>query len=238
MNTNLVLVSGKTSTGKSACFRNMEDKAGVVYLNCENNKALPFPKGDMQVFTIADPHQVPGTLTEIEAMPEVHTVIVDSATFLMDMYETMYVNDAANTQKAWGDYAKFFKKLMNEQVNNSSKRIVFTGHTTEMPINEYLSETRVKVKGSLNDRGIEAFFSTVISTKRMLVKDLADYENDMLNITEEEEILGYKYVFQTRLTKKTSTEAIRAGIGMWDVSETFIDNDIQHVFKRLEEFYG
>lgn len=99
-------------------------------------------------------------------------------------------------------------------------------------------ETAVPVKGALKNQGIEAYFSCVISTKKVPLKKLADYKNDMLTITPEEESLGFKYVFQTRLTKDTVNERIRSPRFMWDVSETFIDNNIELVLKRLEEFYG
>ena len=36
MNDNLVLISGKSATGKSACLMNIKNPEGVIYLNCEN----------------------------------------------------------------------------------------------------------------------------------------------------------------------------------------------------------
>ena len=41
-NNHLVLVSGKSSSGKSASLLNMDKPEGVMYLNCENGKKLPF----------------------------------------------------------------------------------------------------------------------------------------------------------------------------------------------------
>jgi hypothetical protein len=41
MNNNLVLISGKSATGKSMCFRNLKKPEGVMYLGCEG-KGLPF----------------------------------------------------------------------------------------------------------------------------------------------------------------------------------------------------
>lgn len=98
-NDHLVLVSGKSATGKSACFMDIKNPEGVVYLNCENNKKLPF-RSKFTEFNITDPMQVYDAFTEVESMPEVHTVIIDSLTYLMDMYETMYVLNSANTMKA------------------------------------------------------------------------------------------------------------------------------------------
>lgn len=63
-------------------------------------------------------------------------------------------------------------------------------------------------------------------------------QSKLLTITPEEEALGFKYVYQTRLTKDTVGERIRSPLGMWDTKETFIDNNLQLVFDRLHEYYA
>jgi hypothetical protein len=98
MNNNLVLISGKSATGKSMCFRNLKKPEGVMYLGCEG-KGLPFASKFKQ-FTVTDPLQVYEAFNRAETMPEVHTIIIDSVTYLMDMYETLYVLTATNTMKA------------------------------------------------------------------------------------------------------------------------------------------
>jgi len=98
-------------------------------------------------------------------------------------------------------------------------------------------ETKVPVKGALKNNGIESYFSTVLAAKRMPIKKLVDYNNDMLNITEDEEIDGFKYVFQTKLTKDTINERIRAPIGMFKRNETYIDNDVQVVLDHFKTYY-
>lgn len=106
MNDNLVLISGKSATGKSMALRNLKNPEGVLYLNCENNKKLPFPakfiKGpDGGVgFTITDPLQVYEAFTYAETKPDVHTIVVDTLTYLMDMYESIHVLTAENTMQA------------------------------------------------------------------------------------------------------------------------------------------
>ena len=70
----------------------------------------------------------------------------------------------------------------------------------------------------------------------MPIKVLKEYPNDMLVITPEEEALGLKYVYQTKLTKETIHERIRAPHGMWEVNETFIDNKAEHILARLNEY--
>lgn len=209
-----------------------------MYLNCECNKKLPFRSKFMEL-SVVDPLQVYEAFVTAETMPDIHTIVVDSLTFMMDMYETMYVLSSTNTMKAWGEYAQFFRRLMNDYVAKSTKNVVFIAHTLDV-LNEaeMINEVIVKVKGNLMNNGIESFFSNVISTKKLPLKKIEDYKSNFLNITPEEEMLGFKYVFQTRLTKETVNERIRAPMGMWSPPETFIDNDLTHVINRLHNYYA
>jgi len=240
LNDDLVLISGASTTGKSASLLNFNKPEGVMYLNCENNKKLPFKSKFMEL-AIIDPYQVYEAFTHAETLSKIHTIVIDSSTYLMDLFETKYIIGSANSQKAWGEYAQFFKRLMNEFVAKSTKNVVVLAHTKQV-LNEaeMVMETKVPVKGSLSNNGIESYFSTVVSTKKMLLTKLEPYLNDKnkyLSITEEEEILGYKYVYQTRLTKDTVNERIRSSMGMWKVEETFINNDAQIVIDRLHSYY-
>ena len=236
-NDNLVLIGGKSATGKSASLMGIKNPEGVMYLNCENNKKLPF-KSKFKEFTVTDPMQVYEAFVEAENMTDVHTIVIDSLTYLMDMFETVHVLTATNTMKAWGEYAQFLKRLMSQYVGKSSKNIIFLAHTSDV-LNEaeMINETLVKVKGSIMNQGVESYFSTVLSCKKIPVSKLENFKNDMLNVTEEEEHLGFKYVYQTRLTKETVNERMRSSLGMWDVNETYIDNNIQHVINRLHAYY-
>ena len=237
-NDNLVLIGGKPASGKSACLRNLKNPEGVFYFNCEANKKPPFP-AKFQQFTITDPHQVEEGFAVAETKPEIHTIVIDSLTYLMDMYESLYIHgNTTNGMKAWADYAQYFKRLMQEHVAKSSKNVIFIAHTLDQINDEMITETAVPIKGSLKNNGVESYFSCVLGTKKMAIKDLKGYENDLLKITEEEEMLGFKYVFQTKLTKKTVNERLRAPMGMWETKETYIDNDIDLVLNRLHEFYG
>lgn len=238
MNDYLVLISGKTTTGKSTSFMNVENPEGVMYLNTEAGKKLPF-KSKFKEFTLTDPLQIFEAFDEAEKLPDVHTIIVDSLTYLLDMYESEYVLTAADTRKAWGDFAQFFKKLMQSYVAKSTKNVIFTGHTLDTYNEKEMNvETKVPVKGALKNNGIESYFSIVISTKRMPISKLEEYQSDLLNITDQEKTLGFKYVFQTMITKDTVNERIRGPLGLFSTNETYIDNDIQLVINRLKEYYN
>lgn len=234
----LLLIAGKSATGKSVSLRNLENPEGVMYLNCETGKRLPF-NSKFQEFTITDPYQVMEAFQKAEDMKDVHTIVVDSLTFLMDMFESVHVLTSPNTQQAWGQYAQFLKNLMSQYVARSTKNVIFTAHTlTTLNEQAMNMETGVKVKGSLMNNGVEAFFSYVLHTDKLPLDELKKYDSDLLNITPAEEALGFKYVFQTQVTKETTGSRIRSPLDMWDPSETYIDNDVQQVIDKLHNYYS
>lgn len=237
MNKRLVLIAGKSAAGKSASLRNIKDPEGVLFLNCEAGKDLPMP-AKFRKLTVTDPYQVWDAFDKAEQSKKIHTIVVDTVTFLMDMFESVHVINSSNTMKAWGAYAQFFKTLMQDKVANSTKNVIMLAHTMDvLNESEGIMETLVKVKGSLMNQGIEAFFSTVIASKKMPLQKLDAYKNKHLIITPEEEAVGFKYVFQTMLTKDTVNERIRSPMGMWSQQETFIDNDAQFLIDQLNEYY-
>ncbi len=244
VNDHLVLLCGKSATGKSASLMGLEKPEGVMYLNCEAGKRLPFkakfmkgPDGNAG-FVITDPMQVYEAFSKAEEIEGVHTIVVDSLSFLMEMFESVYVLNSTNTMKSWGDYAQFFKNLMQQYVAKSTKNVIFISHTADsMNESEMVIETKAPVKGSLKGTGIEAYFTVVLASKKVPLKTLKDYTSPLLTITPEEDALGYKYVFQTKLTKETVNERLRGPLGLWNTKETFIDNNIQLVLNRLHEYY-
>lgn len=234
-NDHLLLVCGESSTGKSVSLVNLEN---VLYLNCESGKKLPFkPKTFIQK-TITDPYQVYEAFTWAEEQDEIKTIVIDGLNYLMDMYESVHVLNATNTMQAWGNYAQFFKNLMQQYVASSSKAVIFTAHTkTALNDKNMIMETKVPIKGSLANQGIESYFSCVVSTKKMTLDALSDYDNELLTYTDREKNLGFKYTFQTQITKDTVNERMRSPMGLFTDAETYINNDVDLVLKRLNEYY-
>ena len=238
VNDNLVLICGPSATGKSASLMGLENPEGVLYLNCESGKKLPFKAKFIQK-TITDPNQIFEGFDWAESQPQIHTIVVDTLTYLLDMYESLYVLNSANGMVAWGNFAQYFKNLMQQYVARSTKNVIFLAHTAHTHNEaEMIMETKVPVKGSLKNNGIESYFSCVIASKKVPLKALANYGSKLLNITPEEEALGFKYVFQTKLTKDTVNERLRGPLGLFDTKETFIDNSTQLVINRLHEYYS
>lgn len=234
----LVLIVGQSTAGKSASLRNIPNQDRWVYLGTEAGKRLPF-KNSFNRVNVTDPYQVIEYFEQcIENIDQVDGIIIDSITFLMDMYESQYVLGSANTMKAWGDFNQYFKQIMQQLVPKFGKPVIIIAHTLETIDDQGLVKSSVPIKGALKGQGVEAYFTTVIAAKRVTVKELEKYKNPNLVITDRERELGYKYVYQTQHTKTTTGERIRAPMGMFSDEETFIDNDAAKLLNSLSAYYN
>lgn len=163
MNEQLVLIAGESAAGKSASLRNIPNQDRWLYLNCEAGKRLPF-RNKFQSFTITDPCQIYEAFDYGQGDSSVDGIIIDTITFMMDMFESCYVIGSNNTQKAWGDYAQFFKQLMQQHVASFGKPVIMLGHT-RADYNEktMTHDVTVPVKGSLKNNGLEAFEESALA---------------------------------------------------------------------------
>lgn len=238
----LIMIAGESSAGKSASLMGLSEMSdnpqGWKYMNCEAGKKLPFRKAKFTEIRITDPYQVHQGFNAYQNRDDCEGIIIDTATFLMEMFETVHVNTATNTMKAWGLYNQFFKILMQQKVAVFPKPVIMLAHTKTVIDDEGVSRTSIPVKGALANNGIEAFFSLIVYAKKVPIRILQNYSNPLLNITAEDEALGYKHVFQTRLTKNTVGDRIRAPIGMWPENYTYIDNNAHNLVEHVREYYS
>ena len=238
INDQLVLISGESATGKSLSLSGLRDQEKKLYLNCEAGKRLPF-KNNFKSYTITDPLQVLEAFDHAFQNPSYDTIIIDTLTFLMDMYESKYIIGSSNTMQGWANYNQFFKTLMQDKIASSDKSVIILAHTrSDLNEKKMEMETSVPIKGALKGNGVESYFSTVVSTKKVELKQLENYKSNLLTITPEDELVGFKYVFQTRLTKTTTGERIRGPFGLFTVPQTFMNNDAQVLLDHLHEFYN
>lgn len=236
-NKNIVLIMGRPNTGKSTSLMKLENQEKMVYLNTDL-KELPFADRFMRNVAVADAMDIIPFITEIEKNPAVEGAVLDTITFLMSMYERQYVQNSPNTQKAWGDYGTFYREFIHA-IKAGTKDYAILAHEDSFLNEQSMQmETRIPVKGSVGKIGVEADFTTILSTKQMPIKKLEPYENDLLHITDDEREDGFKYVFTTRVTKDSVGEKMRSAIGLWGRNELYIDNDLNQVFKRLREYYN
>jgi hypothetical protein len=236
-NKNIVLVTGKPSSGKSTSLMKLPNQDRMVYLNTDL-KELPFADNFMKNVEISDAMDIISYITDIENAEPVEGVVLDTLTFLMSMYERQYVTNATNGQAAWGQYGNFYREFIHA-IKAGTKNYAILAHE-DTTLNEQTSqmETRIPIKGAVGRTGVEADFTTILSAKQMPIKKLEGLENDLLHITAEEREDGFKYVFCTRVTKDHVGEKMRSAIGLWKRNELYIDNDLNQVFNRLKEYYG
>lgn len=237
-----LLIAGESGAGKSFSLMNIKGPEGVLYLNCEGGKPLPF-KNKFKRITIEDPLEVFDILEKVKADTKgrYHTIIFDTVSFLMNRYESVHVIGAQNTMQAWGQYGQYFPKLIYDYVAPLEQHTIMLGHL-EGILNEETQrvEYKVPVKGALAKNGLEAYFTTVLYARKMAIKDIEKEaeEGPMLTITERDRNLGYKHVLQTRTTKQTVGDKIRSPWGLFKDDETYIDNDVQAVIDRLKAYYA
>ena len=238
INDQLVLIGGYSGTGKSASLRNIRKQDRWMYLNTEAGKRLPF-QNTFKTFRISDPYQVYEGFDHATANSDKFDgIVIDSATFMMDMYESIYIMDNPNGLKAWGKFADFFKVLMQDKIVKWGKPTIVTAHVRDdYDEAKFEMKTVVPIKGALKNNGIEAYFSTVVAAKKVTLLQLEKYQSDLLTITDEDTELGYKHVFQTRPTKETIGERIRSPMGMFSREQTYMDNDAQLLLDHLNKFY-
>jgi hypothetical protein len=236
-NNHIVLVMGKPNTGKSTSLRNLKNQDSMIYLNTDL-KALPFKNKFMKAIDVADAMDVIGYVQQIEQTPAVTGAVLDTLTFLMSMYERQYVLNSANTQKAWGDYGNFYRDFIHAIKSGTKDYAILAHEDTILNEQTMQMESKVPVKGSVGKTGVEADFTTILSTKEISIKKLEAYQNDLLHITDEEREDGVKRVFCTRISKEFIGDKTRSAMGLWKREELFIDNDLNQVFTRLREYYA
>ena len=175
-NKNIVLIMGKPNTGKSTSLMNLHNQEKMVYLNTDL-KELPFKSRFLKNVEVADAMDVLAYITEIERNEQVEGAVLDTLTFLMTLYERQYVSNAANGQKAWGDYGNFYKEFIHAIKSGSKDYAIMAHEDTVLNEQSMQMETRIPIKGAVGKIGVEADFTTILSTKQMPIKKLEGIEN-------------------------------------------------------------
>ena len=236
-NDNLVLIGGVSGAGKSACLRNIKDQEGVLYLNCEAGKKLPFRNKFMSK-VITDPYHIFEGFIWAETQPQIHTIVIDSLSFLMDMFVSVHIMNSADSRSQWQAYQEFFKELMQQKVASSTKNVIIITHIAEdLDEEKGIRTEQAVIKGGLKGTGIEAYFSLNVTARAMPIKELDKHPSTFLNITDEEHNLGFKHVFQVRKTKETTGSRIRGPMGLFPDGTVYTDNDAQMLLDVVHEFY-
>ena len=158
VNRNLILICGLSKGGKSTSLKDLDDPTNILYLNTEANKELPFAD-QFKKLSITDPMTLYAAFDQAEKLTNSHTIIVDSLTYLLEMYVSIYVIGSKDGQAAWMNFQQYFKKLMQYYVAKSTKNVIFTAHVQSI-LNEaeMIMEKKVPVQGAIKNNGIESYF--------------------------------------------------------------------------------
>ncbi len=236
-NDNLVLIGGVSGAGKSACLRNIKDQEGVLYLNCEAGKKLPFRNKFMSK-VITDPYHIFEGFIWAESQPQIHTIVIDSLSFLMDMFVSVHIMNSADSRAQWQAYQEFFKELMQQKVASSTKNVIIITHIAEdLDEEKGIRTEQAVVKGGLKGTGVEAYFSLNVTARAMPIKELEKHPSEFLNITDDERDVGYKHVFQVRKSKETTGSRIRGPMGLFPQGTVYTDNCAQMLLDVVHDFY-
>ena len=236
-NDNLVLIGGVSGAGKSACLRNIKDQEGVLYLNCEAGKKLPFRNKFMSK-VITDPYHIFEGFIWAETQPQIHTIVIDSLSFLMDMFVSVHIMNSADSRSQWQAYQEFFKELMQQKVASSTKNVIIITHIAEdLDEEKGIRTEQAVVKGGLKGTGVEAYFSLNVTARAIPIKELEKHPSEFLNITDDERDVGYKHVFQVRKTKETTGSRIRGPMGLFPQGTVSTDNCAQMLLDVVHDFY-
>lgn len=237
----LLMIAGQSAAGKSASLMNLRDPEGVFYLGTESNKPLPFADKFKKLTSgLNNPNDIFPLFAKVEEMKDIHTIVIDSITFLMDMFESKNVIGSKNTMQGWSDYQQFFKKLLQEVVAQSEKNWVFIAHNTQELMPDGTYQYYIPIKGALKGQGLEAYYSIVVYARRVRIEELEElpYDENLLHITARDRAVGYKHVFQCDVNKHMANSRIRAPLGCFAENQIFMDNDLQLLLDHLDRYYG
>jgi len=152
-NKNIVLIMGQPASGKSISLRNWKDPERKIYLNADL-KELPFKEHFAKNVEIENAVDVLGFIDQIESTATLDGAILDTITFLMSMYERQYVVSSADTQKAWGNYANFYRDFIHKIKSGSKDYVVLAHDAAELNAATMTIESKVPVKGAVGRTGV------------------------------------------------------------------------------------
>lgn len=236
-NDKMILIGGQSGAGKSASLRNLKNPERVLYINAEANKALPFKNAFTNVH-LTDPLQLPVYIEKANNSDKYDTIVLDSLTFLSDMYVTQYINTAPDGRGAWAEYSDYMRNLMQQSLGTCTKNIIILAHTlAEYNENTFSTTISIPVPGSLKKQGFEAFFSIVLQADAVPLVELEKHSKALVSITPIDEARGIKNVFRVRVSADGITRRVKTPMGMFADDVLYMDNDVQKVLDIVENYY-
>jgi len=200
-----VLCCADSGCGKTSALRNL-DLSKVCYVNVDS-KPIPFKHAELNKnISLDSTQQLINGMEQIESDESIEYCVIDTITFLGDMFYTEHIENSSNGMKAWGDYKSYILKIIN-MAKRSRINYIFLAHAQDIyDDKEMVNKTFSRIQGSLKGGGLEGHFTYVLYN---IVKPDADGMPEYLYLTNKTK--GYVGV-----SAKTP----------FDMIETWIPNDI------------
>lgn len=236
----VLCIMGLTGDGKTATCESLDSK-DTVYFNLEPaGNPLPFLANNLRQFAVGDPKEIIAHMLNAANSGKFKTIIIDSQTVMMSVYEVLYVATASQkeTWNRWSDYASLHSNfvLALGTIKALGINVVVLNHMTyERDEDGEVIREYANIKGASAKIGIAAAYTNIVRAKRMPVAALQGYKNPLLKVTEDEEDMQMKYVLQTRPLRGEFTSCICASKGVWDKQHAFVDGDAKQVLEYLNK---
>tara|TARA_Y100000401_G_scaffold111401_1_gene109626 strand:- start:573 stop:1208 length:636 start_codon:yes stop_codon:yes gene_type:complete len=206
-----IIVVGKSGSGKSTSLRNLNPKSTAV-LNTER-KQLPF-KGANNFLNVPIPDLNTFNAAFKKAMEskEIETIVVESFTSLIEMiYREADIRFKGFD--VWSFYNKEIDRILNMS-KNTDKNVIFLAIDGAYEGDTGIQERYVAVDGNRWKKRVEKEFVVCLYTD--------NHSSDN----------GMSYRFRTQ---SQGNDSAKSPMGMFD--ELYIDNDLQKVIDKCEEYY-
>jgi len=207
-----IIVVGKSGSGKSTSLRNL-DPTRTAVINTER-KQLPFKGAKaFQNVPVADLATFNKTLTQALASDKIDVIVIESFTSLIEM-----IYREADIRFKGFDVWSFYNKEIDRILNiskNTDKYVVYIAIDAAYDSGEGVEERYVAVDGNRWKKRVEKEFVLCLFTDNHLAED------------------GMKHRFRTQSLGKDSA---KSPMEMFD--ELHIDNDLQYVIEKCEEYYN
>lgn len=236
----VLCIMGLTGDGKTATCESLDSK-DTVYFNLEPaGNPLPFLAKKLRQFPVADPKELIAHMLNAANSGKFKTIIIDSQTVMMSVYEVLYVSTASPKEKwdRWADYGNLHSNfgLVLGTIKALGINIVVLNHMTyEKDEDGEVTREYANIKGASAKIGIAAAYTNIMRAKRMPTGTLQSYKNPLLKITEDEEDMQVKYVLQTKPLRGEFTSCICATKGVWGKQHAFIDGDAKQALEYLNK---
>ena len=236
-NKNVILIMGRPNVGKSHSLIGLKNPEKIAYFNTDL-KELPFPSKFKINKEISSPYDILAYIDEIEEKGKgIETVVLDTLTYLFDMFENQIIGNAVDTQQAWGEYGQFYQTLLNK-IKKGTKNYIILAHEAETyDKKEMVNDVSVPLKGATRRKGVEGDFSNILQARTISIATANQFPNDYLHISDDEREDGIKRVFVTRITADTLGHKIRSSYQLWKREELYIDNNIDAVLTKIQDYY-